>query len=223
MHAVFGPRLDCIRSTAPEILTNLIQLSADKIKRKFMGRPLEFTRDDVIAHAVDAFWQEGYAHLSAGKLADAMGLAKSSLYNTFESKHTVLLQAITRYADVKTMEVRSLIDCDDVAEALRSLLCDMVKDSGRGCFMVNAAAELGGRDPEVRALLNAGFGRMQQAFAAVIVAGQQRGTISLTVDAQAHALALMASIAGIRILAKSGFGESQLASITSMLVDGLKK
>jgi TetR/AcrR family transcriptional repressor of nem operon len=188
-----------------------------------MGRPLEFTRDDVIARAVDAFWQEGYAHLSAGKLADAMGLAKSSLYNTFESKHTVLLQAITRYADVKTMEVRSLIDCDDVVEALRSLLCDMDKDSGRGCFMVNAAAELGGRDPEVRALLNAGFGSMQQAFAAVIEAGQQRGTISLTVDAQTHALALMASIAGIRILAKSGFDESQLASITSILVDNLKK
>jgi TetR/AcrR family transcriptional repressor of nem operon len=57
----------------------------------------------------------------------------------------------------------------------------------------------------------------------VIEAGQQRGTIKLTVDAQAHALALMASIAGIRILAKSGFSESQLASISSMLVDSLKK
>ena len=190
-----------------------------------MGRPLEFTRDDVIAHAVDAFWQEGYDHLSAGKLADAMGLAKSSLYNTFESKHTVLLQAITHYADVKTTEIRSLTACDDVVEALRGSLCNMAKDNdgGRGCFMVNAAAELGGRDPEVRALLNTGFGRMQQAFATVIEVGQQRGTIKLTVDAQAHALALMASIAGIRILAKSGFGESQLAPISSMLVDDLKK
>jgi TetR/AcrR family transcriptional repressor of nem operon len=190
-----------------------------------MGRPLEFTRDDAIKHAMDAFWREGYDHLSASKLAQEMGVAKSSLYNTFESKHTVLLQAITHYADVKSMEIRSLMACDDVVEALRILLCDMAKDNdgGRGCFMVNAAAELGGRDQEVRALLNAGFGSMQQAFTAVIEAGQQRGSISMTVDAATHALALMASIAGIRILAKSGFDESQLASISTMLVDGLKK
>lgn len=190
-----------------------------------MGRPLEFTRDDAIKHAVDAFWREGYGHLSASKLAQEMGVSKSSLYNTFESKHTVLLQAITHYADTKSMEIRTLMACDDVVEALRALLCEMAKDNdgGRGCFLVNAAAELGGRDQEVRALLHAGFGSMQQALAAVIEAGQQRGTISMTVDAAAHALALMASITGIRILAKSGFDESQLASISAMLVDGLRK
>jgi TetR/AcrR family transcriptional repressor of nem operon len=198
---------------------------AMKSNKKSTGRPLEFTPDDAIKHAVDAFWREGYAHLSTNKLADAMGLAKSSLYNTFESKHAVLLQAITHYADAKSREIRALQTSNDVIEALRVLLCDMAKDNdgGRGCFMVNAAAELGGHDQEVRALLNAGFGSMQQAFAAVIEAGQQRGTISLTVDAATHALALMASIAGIRILAKSGFGESQLTSISAMLVDGLRK
>jgi TetR/AcrR family transcriptional repressor of nem operon len=190
-----------------------------------MGRPLEFARDDAIKHAVDAFWREGYAHLSASKLADAMGVAKSSLYNTFESKHTLLLHAITHYADAKSVEIRSLTASDDVVEALRDLLCKMAKDNdgGRGCFLVNAAAELGGRDQEVRALLNAGFGSMQQAFAAVIEAGQQKGTIRTTVDPATHALTLMAGITGIRILAKSGFGESQLASISTMLVDCLKK
>ena len=190
-----------------------------------MGRPLEFARNDAIKHAVDAFWREGYEHLSASKLAEEMGVAKSSLYNTFESKHAVLLHAITHYADAKSVEIRALMACDDVVEALRALLCEMAKDNdgGRGCFMVNAAAELGGRDQEVRALLNAGFGSMQQAFTAVIEAGQQKGTIRMTVDASAHALALMAGIAGIRILAKSGFDELQLASISTMLVGGLKK
>ena len=190
-----------------------------------MGRPLEFTRDDAIKHAVDAFWREGYEHLSANKLADAMGVAKSSLYNTFESKHAVLLQAISHYADAKSAEIRALQTSSDVVEALRTLLCAMAKDNdgGRGCFMVNAAAELGARDLEVRALLNAGFVSMQKAFTAVIESGQQKGTVSMKVDAATHALTLMAGIAGIRILEKSGFGEAQLASITAMLVDGLKK
>ena len=135
-----------------------------------MGRPREFHHDAVVDGAIEAFWSNGYEALSTADLADAMGVAKSSLYNAFKSKQDVLLCALARYASLRSAEVRALIDENDAVGALRRFLLNIVQtnDKRRGCLLVNTAAELGTKSVDVQTELKSGFMAMQKAFAGII-------------------------------------------------------
>jgi len=64
-----------------------------------MGRPRLFDPDAATGKALDLFWRQGYGATTPAELLDAIGIAKGSFYNTFESKHAVFTQALRRYGD----------------------------------------------------------------------------------------------------------------------------
>jgi len=59
-----------------------------------MARPREFDRNLVLEKAMQVFWSQGYEATSLTDLARSMGLSKSSLYDTFGSKHDLFLEFI---------------------------------------------------------------------------------------------------------------------------------
>ncbi|MEK9754967.1 MAG: helix-turn-helix domain-containing protein, partial [Rhodospirillaceae bacterium] len=73
-----------------------------------MARPREFNREQVLERAMQVFWSKGYAATSMRDLTEAMGLSKSSLYDTFGSKHDLFLESIDFYRDNVTVQVRSV-------------------------------------------------------------------------------------------------------------------
>ncbi|MDT7648792.1 MAG: TetR/AcrR family transcriptional regulator, transcriptional repressor for nem operon, partial [Pseudonocardiales bacterium] len=46
---------------------------------------------------MEEFWTHGYANTSPAQLAEATGVGKGSLYNTFGSKRQLFDQALARY------------------------------------------------------------------------------------------------------------------------------
>ena len=62
-----------------------------------MARPREFDVDDALDRAMNVFWAKGYEATSMSDLMAAMDLSKSSLYDTFGSKHELFLSALQRY------------------------------------------------------------------------------------------------------------------------------
>ncbi len=50
-----------------------------------MARPREFNAEDVLEKAMQLFWAKGYEATSLSELTAAMGLSKSSLFDTFGS------------------------------------------------------------------------------------------------------------------------------------------
>ncbi len=190
-----------------------------------MARPLEFDRNQALTRAVDAFWRDGYGPLSANDLASEMGVAKSSLYNTFGTKRDLLVEAISHYSSSRTAAVRSKLGERHTCARLRTMLLDIAKsnDEGRGCLLVNTAVEVGPHDECVRRLVKAGFDSMQHALEEVIRVGQSSGDINLKVDPKKQALVLVAGIAGLRVLAKGGFTKEQLAPFVETLLAGLSR
>ena len=188
-----------------------------------MARHLEFERTEAVALAADAFWQEGYAALTAIEVAGAMGLAKSSLYNTFGSKKDLFIEAMDHYAGSQRAKVVALSKNEDVIGLLRQMLLEAASDNcaGRGCLLVNTAAEFGSRDEEVRHHVKAGFDGMRDAFAFLIRAGQGIGNINPDVHPQNYAVILVAGIAGLRVLAKGGMSDVELFPVVENLLEGL--
>ncbi len=190
-----------------------------------MARPLEFDRNQALTCAVDAFWRDGYGALSANDLAAEMGVAKSSLYNTFGTKRDLLIEALSHYSSSRASAVRSNLGEPHTCARLRAMLLEIAKsnDQGRGCLLVNTAVELGPHDEGVRKLVKAGFQSMQHSFEEVIRAGQSSGDIDPNVDPKQQALVLVAGIAGLRVLAKGGFTKEQLAPVVTTLLAGLAR
>src|SRR6202030_156629 len=62
-----------------------------------MARPREFDREEALECATGVFWAKGYASTSTDELLAAMGIGRQSLYNTFQDKRALYLEALERY------------------------------------------------------------------------------------------------------------------------------
>ncbi|MEM9423070.1 MAG: TetR/AcrR family transcriptional regulator, partial [Pseudomonadota bacterium] len=63
-----------------------------------MARPRTFNEDEVIQRAMVAFWKDGYEGTSVGKLEQATGISRISLYNAFGDKTQLFLKALRLYS-----------------------------------------------------------------------------------------------------------------------------
>lgn len=190
-----------------------------------MARHLEFDRTEVVARAVDAFWRSGYESLPALGIAEAMGVAKSSLYNTFGSKRELFLESVDHYANSQRSKLIARASSENASVLLRQMLLEVVSDNnaGRGCLLVNTAAEFGTRDGEVCQHVKAGFDGMMDAFANLIRAGQEAGQFKYDVNPRQYAVILIAGISGLRVLAKGGCSADELNPVIENILAGLMK
>ena len=188
-----------------------------------MARHLEFDRTDVLDRATGAFWRRGYEPLSALDIAAAMGVAKSSLYNTFGSKRSLLLEAVDHYADSQRSMLIARVASEDATVLLRQMLLDVISDNnaGCGCLLVNMAAEFGARDDEVRQHIKAGLDGVMDACATLILSGQKAGQFKSCINPRQHAVILVTGIAGLRVLAKGGCCADELHPVVDNMLTGL--
>jgi TetR/AcrR family transcriptional regulator, copper-responsive repressor len=62
-----------------------------------MGRPKNFSREEVLEKAIPLFWERGFADTSLQDLEKATGVNKSGLYSEFESKEQIFLESLKHY------------------------------------------------------------------------------------------------------------------------------
>ncbi|MFD6394223.1 TetR/AcrR family transcriptional regulator [Nocardia sp. NPDC055029] len=174
-----------------------------------MARPRNFDTDTVIDRAVDQFWSHGYANTSPAQLADATGIGKGSLYNTFGSKRALFDQALDRYghqgvAMAEDYMSRPGTTRDCLREYLRAAIdLDFTTPIRRGCLAANTAAEFGGQDPAITKTLRDIEQRIVAALAARIDQGRRDGDIDATIDPHSVAALLFTTSVGLRIMAKT--------------------
>jgi len=135
-----------------------------------MARPREFDRNLVLEKAMQVFWSQGYEATSLTDLARSMGLSKSSLYDTFGSKHDLFLESIDYYRENVSSQIRSIIGIDAPArQVIANVLgraVDRILDpvGKRGCLLNNTAVELGPNDEEAAARCSAGLAVVEETF-----------------------------------------------------------
>ncbi|MFE5483237.1 TetR/AcrR family transcriptional regulator [Streptomyces sp. NPDC056527] len=196
-----------------------------------MARPRTFDEARALDAAMHLFWEKGYEATSTQDLCEATGLGRSSIYNTFVSKHALFLRALARYIEMTTSGQLALLEDETVppVDRLKGVMASVVEMEeahrragvGIGCLGVNSTVEVSGRDPQAAALLGRDQERRLTALAATIAAGQSAGVFSRARRADELARFFNASVAGMRVSAQNGADRAVIESIAAIALDAL--
>eukprot|EP00913_Durusdinium_trenchii_P006232 g5844.t1 len=157
---------------------------------------------------MDLFWRKGYHSTSISDLTEATGVQRQSLYNAIGDKRDMFIRSLLRYnTEVRQRLQASLEARGDPVGSIRLLfdtvLCQCAEDPDkRGCFLVNTALALESQDDEIRLLVASAIEETRMFFEKLIEHGKVRGEISRDVDSAAAAAGLLATLVGIRVLAR---------------------
>ncbi|WP_433663513.1 TetR/AcrR family transcriptional regulator [Nocardia sp. CA-128927] len=190
-----------------------------------MARPRQFDEERAVDAAMRAFWTAGYEATSTQDLCDATGLGRSSIYNTFTSKHDLFERALRRYMTTKNTATFAMLDGDESPkgkmQTLLQQVVDAPEDDPLGCLVVNSMIELAPRDPEVAAALRDDQKLRLTALTQVLESGRRAGEIDKAKDARELAHFINATIAGMRVAARGGVGRDALQAIAATALNAL--
>ena len=107
-----------------------------------MGRPKNFSREDVLEKAMPVFWKQGFAGTSLQDLEQATGVNKSGLYSEFRDKEDLFLECLRHY--LESLGKRGLLTKEPLGwKNVETFLKDgpLNKGERQGCFAVNSMRE----------------------------------------------------------------------------------
>jgi AcrR family transcriptional regulator len=192
-----------------------------------MARPSEFDRDEVLLRAMEVFWCQGYEATGLPDLTEAMGIGRQSLYNTFESKRGLFLQALEVYQAERAKSLRkTLADAPSPLRGIETLLLSIATATGvartRGCLSVNTAAEIGVKDEEIADILKRGAQQSKTDLAAAVQQAQSLGELPAELDAPAAADFVLTVMRGLRLSAKAGASTAETRNAVRMAMAALR-
>lgn len=170
-----------------------------------MGRARQFSEGEIVEQAMLLFWQYGYHGVSTSRLTDALGLSKSSLYNTFSDKRSLFILGLNHYNDTATRSLtRRLSGSSAFKTKIKSLLryimdstCD---DAGnKSCFLVNTAIDLAPHDAGIMEILEQSRQSLLDALAQAAAKAIDAGELSEAAKPKQIAGFLAGVISGLRV------------------------
>lgn len=193
-----------------------------------IGRPIEFDPDAALDAALEVFWRCGYEATSMQDLLGAMGLSKSSFYQTFGSKQALFERSIERYSDRLTAELAAGLARSKSAKrfiaATLQAIAEEARDAGkpRGCFVMNTAAEFGQSDRDVARRVRKGVDGFRGVFLAAIRKGIDEGEIRVAHRPEALADYIVSSISGLRTMVKAGADAKKVKRVVDVVMGVLE-
>lgn len=177
-----------------------------------MARAKAFDPDRALDRAMEVFWRHGYEGTSVDALAEATGLNRSSIYNTFGSKHRLYLAALDRY---RRVTAASLLDPLQERLPLRTALEKVFRriideslgelaavNGGRplGCFVASATLDQAPHDPETSKRVADSMAAMEAAFRGRLVQAQEEGELNAERSPQCLARFFISAVNGLRVM-----------------------
>jgi TetR/AcrR family transcriptional repressor of nem operon len=191
-----------------------------------MARTKEFDPDVVLEIAVEVFWRLGYEHTSLDTLMREMGISKQSLYDTFGDKRSIYFRAMSHYREKTNASLRNLFTTEKlVRKGFATLFQSIIRESKaqheRGCLLMNANLSRAVDDVEVKKFLRANQKDVERIFRTAFVEAKKRGEIGPEKDPAALSKFFVATIQGMRALARLNHDRKELAHIAAVALAAL--
>jgi len=167
----------------------------------------KFDEIEVLEHAMNLFWQQGYEATGTAQLIKEMGIGRQSVYDTFGSKRDLFLQSIHHYAQTNGRLLTSQLNGKDTyVEQLKrqfKLWGDFAFNHEEGCMLVNTLAELAGQDEEIQTILTKHNSEIEQRLIETIQLAIEAKELPKDLDAQQTSQALVALLNGLFLISKT--------------------
>ncbi|ARS27683.1 TetR/AcrR family transcriptional regulator [Sphingomonas sp. KC8] len=190
-----------------------------------MPRPASYDRTMVVEQATLRFWEDGFAECDVETLTRAAGVNRHSLYKAFGGKSGLFLSALDHYLATVAAPYIALLEGGaglDELVAYFEIASGVINRTGhgdiqgydrRGCFITNTVAELGRSQPEVSAIVDGYYDRVERAFAGLIARGQAAGSIRADLDPGATSRWLLLTSQGMSVASRMGAVATDLPNI----------
>jgi len=191
-----------------------------------MTRTKEFDPDVALEIAVEVFWRLGYEHTSLDTLMREMGISKQSLYDTFGDKRSIYFRAMSHYREQTNASLRDLFVTEkSVRKGFARLFQSIIRESKaqheRGCLLMNANLSRSIDDVEVKKFLRANQRDVERIFRTAFVEAKERGEIGSVKDPVTLSKFFVATIQGMRALARLNHDRNELAHIAAVALAAL--
>jgi TetR/AcrR family transcriptional repressor of nem operon len=189
-----------------------------------MARPKAFNRDQALRTAMLLFWKKGYEATSTDDLVRAMEIGRQSLYDTFDDKHSLYIEALQLYNSEQNSKHAKILLADvSPLAAIEALLCSVVGDElevqALGCMNINAVCEFGQRDRDVTALEKASHEELLSHLERTLHQAKENGEVAPDLDVKKAARFLSTTFTGLKVRARAGDDAEALRSDASLAVD----
>lgn len=183
-----------------------------------------FDKSLVIKQATDIFHSKGFNATSMQDLVDATGLNRSSIYNSFESKHNLFLECMNAYQNIYHGKLSDiLLQASNPLEVIKLLFDSYlyeasVEKDNRGCFLVNCKSELANKDTSFTSFLSKNESQVINLLEDLVLKGQQQNLINTHKNHEDYALFLYSSISGFRSTSILISNKSKLQAIIDSII-----
>ena len=180
-----------------------------------MGRPREFDTTEALDKTTQVFWVKGFEATSLNDLIEAMGISKSSFYETFGNKQELFLSSIDHYATTALKDMVIALESDMLGREVIAQVFLIIsnrfisKAESMGCFLSNSSAELAPDGVTAKEKIVGYFHRAEEAFTKAVKRGQKEGTIPSDRDAKALGRFLVSSMNGLQVVGKAKQGPAE--------------
>lgn len=184
------------------------------------GRPIEFSRSELIKTVTELFWSHGYHDLSLNQIAKKMGLNRSSLYNSFKTKEALFLECLEYYIENSPMALLGAHkEGQSVTDALYRIIDDICRlrsqdKENKGCLVVNIFSEMAGDSTELGQVLIKKNKKKIEYMILLMNRAIQQKELPADADPDVIAKTILFFLNGLNLHAKTGatFNELQLVA-----------
>lgn len=174
-----------------------------------MARPRTFDAEAVLDASIECFWRHGLQATSIRDLSNATGLNPPSLYNAFNDKRGLFVEALARYAQ-RSMQARieSLEAMESPLGAIRAFFDGLISRSladpdRRGCLIVNSALEVAPHDTALGVVIAGYLAEIEAFFLRCLQRAQSNPGLPATLDPADTARMLLGLVLGLRVAART--------------------
>src|ERR1700738_5529000 len=143
-----------------------IELFSSLSDNVFMGRPKNFSREEVLDKAMPVFWKHGFADTSLQELERATGVNKSGLYSDVRDKEDLFVACLRHYLESQEKTgflTREPLGWKNVETFLKN--GPLNKGEQQGCFSVHSMREFAILPDEAYGVITENRAQLQRLLA----------------------------------------------------------
>jgi TetR/AcrR family transcriptional regulator, transcriptional repressor for nem operon len=194
-----------------------------------MKRNPDQTRQTILEAALREIHRDGFQAASLSNILASTGLTKGALYHHFPNKLALGYALVDELLKEMVNEnwLRPLETCEDPIQCLQDILKTLSnhlkpEDIFYGCPINNLALEMSPTDPGFRQRINDIYNLWRKGIADAFIRGQANGKVNKKISPLSTATFIIASLAGMRSIAKNFQSEEVLLSCGESIVTYLE-